>query len=246
MTTKYTTQGFVFKKQDRLEADRMFSVFTQDHGRIEVFAKAIRKIDAKLRGGIEVFSFCDIEFIHGRKRKTLTDAVFIKKYQAILKSPEKLEIAFLIANTLDKFVKGDQKDKEILQLLRAVFDVLENYPKEDKSEYLVYYYFVWNLIGILGYKPELAMCVVCAKTLNPHEIYFSNQEGGVMDAHCASIKKEIVKITQDVVKILRIIASQDHETLLKLKLEKRCIKLLQEVSESYGNYLFHSYYSKAV
>ena len=45
MTVHYKTEGFVFKSVDRLEADRVFSVFTVDFGRIEVFGKSIRKIE---------------------------------------------------------------------------------------------------------------------------------------------------------------------------------------------------------
>lgn len=43
MTVHYKTKGFVFKKNDANESNRIFSIFTADFGRLDIFAKAIRK-----------------------------------------------------------------------------------------------------------------------------------------------------------------------------------------------------------
>ena len=72
------TEGFIFKKEDRNDSDRVFSVFSKDFGRLEIFGKAIRKIDSKLKSAVEIFSFSEIEFVQGKNRKTLTD-VFLQK-----------------------------------------------------------------------------------------------------------------------------------------------------------------------
>ena len=80
MTTRYKTRAFVFKKNDVNESDRVFSVFTDDFGRLDIFAKAIRKNVSKLRSGIDIFFFSEIEFIQGKNRKTLTDAVLKDKF----------------------------------------------------------------------------------------------------------------------------------------------------------------------
>ena len=50
MTTRYKTKAFVFKKNERNESDGFFSVFTDGFGRLDIFAKAIRKNASKLWG----------------------------------------------------------------------------------------------------------------------------------------------------------------------------------------------------
>src|SRR3990167_7638334 len=107
MTTSYRTAGFVFKKDDRFESDRNFSVFTKDFGRVEVLGKSIRKIASKLRGGIEIFSLSEIEFVQGKNRKTLTDAVLDKKFNNIY-TPVKLDISYKISGLVDNFIKGEE------------------------------------------------------------------------------------------------------------------------------------------
>jgi len=47
MFLKYRTQGLIFKKEERGEADQLFTVFTRDFGKLEVLGKAIRKISSK-------------------------------------------------------------------------------------------------------------------------------------------------------------------------------------------------------
>ena len=49
MAVHYRTNAIVFKKEDQSEADRIFTVFTHDFGKLDIRAKAIRKINSKLK-----------------------------------------------------------------------------------------------------------------------------------------------------------------------------------------------------
>lgn len=151
MAVKYITQAFVFKQEDRLDADRIFSVFTKEFGRLEIFAKAIRRIDSKLQSGIGLLSFCEIEFIQGKNKKTLTGAISRERFASIAKDPEKLKIALAISGLVDSFITGQEKDEHILDLILEVFYRLNL----GKARKLVYYYFFWNFISLLGYGPEI-------------------------------------------------------------------------------------------
>ena len=75
MFLNYRTKGFIFKKEDRGEADQLFTIYTKDFGKLEILGKAIRKISSKLRSGAETFYLSEIEFIQGKTYKTLTDAI---------------------------------------------------------------------------------------------------------------------------------------------------------------------------
>jgi len=80
MFTHYRTEGFILKKIDRGEADRIFTVYTRDFGKLDLLAKAERKIKSKLRGGLELFYLSDIEFIQGKTHKTLTDTILVENF----------------------------------------------------------------------------------------------------------------------------------------------------------------------
>ncbi len=240
MSVNYRTRGFVFKKEDRLESDRVFTVFTHDFGKVEVFAKAIRKIASKLKGGIEIFSLSEIEFIQGKNRKTLIDAILIEKFNNIIEVPEKIEIINKISGMLDSFIKGQEPDENIWNLIIDFSEKLNNTKLSVNNQPLVYYYFIWNFISVLGYEPELSKCAVCSQKLNPYNLYFSNKEGGVICGLCFQSNKNAKKINSDMIKTLRLILKKDWQTLCKLKIDLYSQKLLKEISEDYYHYLMHT------
>ena len=239
MTSKYRTKAFIFQKNNINETDRVFSVFTDDFGHLNIFAKAIRKITSKLRNGIDIFFLSEIEFIQGKNRKTLTDASVIKKFNNIFQSPEKFRVAYKIGEILSNFIKGEEKDQRLFDLLEDSFHRLDdNNLSADKCN-LVYQYFLWNAFSLLGYKSEVNICAICHKKLIPNEVYFSGEEGGIICKICLGKDIQILryakKINSDIVKILRIILLKDWHTLSKLKISINSQKLLDDVSKDATN-----------
>lgn len=237
MAVYYKTQGFIFKKKDIFEADRIFSIFTNDFGRLEIAARAIRKITSKLRGGIEIFSLSEIGFIQGKNRKTLTDTMLLEKFDNILKDPEKLKISYQISDILDNFIKGQEKDEDIFILLNETFSKLNDQRLQDHIIQLIYYYFLWNFLSAIGYHPEIQKCVVCRLKLSPNSLYFSDKDGGVACGNCLNSQTQVQRINSDVVKILRLMLKKDWEVLLKLKINTFSQDLFKKTSDSYYNHI---------
>ena len=233
----YKTRGFVFKKKDRADADQIFSVFAEDFGRIEVFAKSIRAIASKLKGGMEIFCVSDIEFIQGKNYKTLTNAVLHEKFSDIAIVPEKMEVAAKVSGLLNDFIKEQQPDQGIWNLVIDFFEKLHHCLLPVSTYRLTYYYFFWNFISVLGYKPELFKCVHCSQILNSGHLYFSHKEGGIICKSCFLNLGNAKEINADVVKILRLFLNNDWQTILKLKVQSTSYKLLQEISDNYNSYL---------
>jgi DNA repair protein RecO (recombination protein O) len=243
MAVHYRTNAIVFKKEDRAENDRTFTAFTYDFGKLDVYAKAIRKINSKLRAGIDIFYLSEIEFIRGKNNKTLTDAEPIEKNSNIFYDFEKIKIAYQITNVLEKFIKGQQEDKEIWNLLVDTFKKLNVRQSSANNQQLLYYYFFWNFFSVLGYRPEILKCAVCCGKLNPYNIYFSDKEGGIICKKCLEVDKEAKKINSDVVKVLRLILTKDWKIISKLKIDSASQKLFETVTNSYHDYILpaHSF-----
>ena len=75
MALQYKTKGFIYKKRNRGETDRIFTIFTYDFGKIDVWGRAIRKIDSKLKSGIDIFYLSYIEFVQGKKKTLLNTLI---------------------------------------------------------------------------------------------------------------------------------------------------------------------------
>ena len=248
MFVRYRTLGLILVKRDWGEADQLFTVYTKDFGKLEILGKAIRKISSKLRSGIEIFYLSEIEFIQGKAYKTLTDAILINNFKNLRKNLERLDVAKKIADDLDNFVRGEEPDEKIWQLILETFEKLNNLQLTTYNSQLIYYYFFWNFISILGYKPELYFCTVCQKKLTearkdlcarskPEKLYFSAKEGGIICPNCSKKFKDKIEIKPEVVKILRKILEKDWEILSRLKNIEEYLQSLETISKNYSSFI---------
>jgi DNA repair protein RecO (recombination protein O) len=237
MFFQYRTQGLIFKKEDRAEADQLLSIFTKDFGKLEILGKGIRRISSKLRSAVEIFYLSETEFIQGKTYKTLIDAILIEKFQNLRKDLKRLSIAYKISEDLDNLIRGEEPDERIWSLLNETFQRL-NAPNLKPLTYnLTYYYFLWNLISALGYKPELSNCPICQKKLRPGKLYFSEKEGGVVCQNCVKKIKSANLVKPEIVKILRIILEKDWKLISKLKISDEYLKSLDKISQNYSSFI---------
>lgn len=235
MFTHYRTRGFILKKTDREEADRLFTFYTEDFGKLEILAKAVRKIKSKLRAGLEIFYLSEIEFIQGKTYKTLTDVVLINSFKNLRKDLTRLNIAYVVSEVFDKFIKGQEPDERIWRLLEETFEKLAGLKIDNYKLKIIYYYFFWNLLSLLGYQPDLYYCSFCQKKLLPENIYFDLKEKGMLCARCQKKEnlKDVIALSPDVIKIIRILLKKDWSVLERLKIADGEFTLLKKISNYY-------------
>jgi DNA repair protein RecO (recombination protein O) len=237
MFFKFRILGFVFKKEDRGEADQLFKIFSRDLGKIEVLGKGIRKISSKLRSQIDIFYLSEIEFVQGKTQKRLTDVLSIEKFKNLRKSIKKLSVAFRISEVLNELITGEEKDERIWNLILNTFQNLESFPSYSKIYNLIYYYFFWNLISILGHRPEIDHCCVCQKGLKSGKIYFNPNQGGTICQRCFENIKEGKEIDLNLIKILKIIMEKKFSFLKRLEFKEEDLKKLKTISDYYFDFL---------
>ncbi len=239
MFIHYRSQGFILKKDDRGETDQLLTIYAKDFGKLEILAKAARKISSKLRPAAEIFYLLEIEFIQGKAYKTLTDAVLIEKFENLRKNLKKLKIAYKIAESFS-LIKGQEKDEAVWNLLVEALNRLNTKYKIQDVKYKIYYYFFWNLLAILGYEPELYNCVVCRKKLKPDRLFFNFKEGGLICQECEKLLelvKEANEVDLETIKIMRIILEKNWNLLSKLKVGKSNLKTLNEITDKYYSHI---------
>jgi len=156
MAVHYRTEGIVLATFNRGEADRSFTIYTKDFGKLELWAISERKITSKLRGGLEKLCWSEIEFINGKNKKTLTDSSLKERYHNIRADLQRLRTAIRIGETLNKVMSKEEQDKTAWLLLLDSFSFLNNPQFQASSSKLLYYYFFWNLLSHLGWRPNLA------------------------------------------------------------------------------------------
>lgn len=222
------TSGFILKKTDRGESNRIFTVYTKDFGKLELLARAERKITSKLRGGLELFYFSEMEFIQGKHYKTLVDVALIDNYSHFKKDLKVLSVLSKISEIFDSLIKEADPDEKIWNLLMEVFKKISDISPEK-----VYHYFFWNFISTLGYHPEMYNCSLCQKKLSPKDIYFNKKEAGLACGRCEKPKGSVKRVNPDAIKIIRIILKKDWPTIKKIKIKREELESLKNIAQYY-------------
>jgi len=219
----YRTKGVVLSKKNSGEADQIFVLYTQDFGKIEVVGRAIRKITSKLRASINIFYFVEIEFIQGKNRKILTDAILLNK----------LFVVAQISQIIEKLTVNEAKDEKIWSLIFLVIEKL--LVSDTNTNELVFHYFAWNLFKLLGYSPELYSCSICLRKLLPEIFFLSPQHGGVVCWQCCNFPA--TEIMVDSVKMIRFFIKEPIEKVERLSIWGDNLKNLNKAFEAYFNFL---------
>ncbi len=236
MFTRYFTPSFVLSSRSKGEADREFTLFSKKFGRIEAVGKSIRKIDSKLRGGILPFSVSRVEFIQGRYYKIITHTETVCDFSQFKNNLYKLRAAYKIRNVTEKLIKGQDGDDRIWQLIINTFKVLEKLDPHQAG--LLYLFFSFKLLSLLGYRPELYTCLGCDKKLHPGNLYFCAQ-GGVVCEHCLSSfrKGETMGISVNCLKAVREMERRGVSFASKLKVGQDVVSHLEKVLSFYISYI---------
>ena len=150
MAFHYKTQGIILKKQDQGEANRIFTIFTKEYGKISLFAMSVRKGASKLRGGLELFSFSYLEFVQGRNKKILVEAIPLNRNFTLAYSLSSFAFAMKIVNLVDQHMAEQEKDDKVWELLSQSFLNFKNDIAPEKT----YQLFMPQFMALAGYGNE--------------------------------------------------------------------------------------------
>jgi DNA repair protein RecO (recombination protein O) len=215
---RYQTQGFILKKENVGEASQLFCLYTRDFGLLKILAKGIRKLKSKLRGSFVLFSLVSVEFVQGKRHQVLTGALTLESFPRIKKDLIKLRLLFRLSRIFCFLVSSQEKDQNLWKLTEKTWLTLEKEELSFSESILFYYHFFWQLVFLLGYGPELCRCVLCRKK-TAGQIFFAAQEGGLVCQECLRRKRlRTRKISENGLKLLRVVLNSPWPDLKKEKL----------------------------
>lgn len=148
MATHQRTEGIILQSRDIGEYDRAICAYTQDFGKLKLVAISSRKITSKLRGGLEPLCLSELEFIEGKSRLVLTDAVLQDRFAVIREDLERQAQAFAVLGAVDRLIQGQEADARIWQL---VVDTLSSLNDPDIPLFRAVSGFHHHFFALLGY-----------------------------------------------------------------------------------------------
>lgn len=235
---EYKLTGIILLKRDVGETDRIYTIYTKEKGKMRVLAKGVKKPQAKLAGFLENFTLAEIFIVRKQGLGKITGSIVEDGFCEIKKDPDTSLRVFKNIKMLDSLTENEEKDENIFQLLFDYLKTINILAKngKDSSIELVHLGFIFKLFDILGYKLEAQNCVVSGDRLKSGDNYFSSRAGGVV-CGVRSAKEDMIKISDNGIKILRIFFQNNIKSLIKLNAEKKDIACLSIISDNFYRWI---------
>lgn len=237
MSVLYQTKGIVLSRRDHREVDRWYSVFTPDKGKVEFLARGGHKPLAKLTPHLEMVAVVDLLLVYGRAYQTVAGVDRIQSFPHLYQHFSKLTLAQNALHLIDIGTRADESDPHIYQLLMdwLVFLNSERTFSSERSGFLLSA-FSLKLLTLIGYRPELLLCLGCSSNIQSNQYSWHGLKGGVV-CHTCVRKDEKTWFTarnmrDDVLKLLRFSLEQPFEAHTRTHLRGQDLDDLHEAVES--------------
>lgn len=143
----YKTEGFVIKRRNFKEADRILTVFSKKNGKIQIKAPGVRKITSRRSGHIELLNYSIFTVHQANFLPILTEVECIETYHFLKKDLKKISTLYYICELIDGLCPENQENTQVFNLLKNFMDSL----KKNKDWNKVLDRFEIDLLTSLGY-----------------------------------------------------------------------------------------------
>jgi DNA repair protein RecO (recombination protein O) len=231
----YKTEAIVIKRINLGEADRILTIFTPNYGKLRVVAKGVRKVTSRLAGHVELFARSQMLLAKGRNLDIVTQSETVDAYRSLREDLSRIAHAYYVAELLDKLTPDALENYPAYKLAVEALQFTANDADPDR----VLRWFEMQLLGYLGYAPELSKCVECRNDLTPVVNAFSPALGGVV---CASCKRIGIgrELSVNALKMLRLMQRNPYGPVSRVRVGANLHAEMQSIMQAYITHILES------
>jgi len=235
MTTPrtYQTEAIVIRKTKLGEADTILTLYTPRLGKIQGFAKSLRKTKSRMAGHLELLTHSLVSLARGRNIDTITGSQTINSFLPLKTDLDLTSYGLYVIELVNQFTPEHLENDSVFELLKETLDSL---CRSDDRE-LTLRYFEMKLLDSLGYRPQLRNCVHCRKTLEPVINTFSPSAGGILCPDCGNSQLSAYPLSVNALKVMRLMQEHGLETVERLKMNERLSREIEIIMRNYLRYL---------
>lgn len=142
------TEAFVLKRKHLLNRDLLITLFTKEHGKINVFAKGVKKITSKRAAHLQTANLINAILHKKSDRWYLQETDLISGFIKIRLLQKKIRFIQFFLFLLDRLLPEEQKEPKIFSLIQLFLIDLSKNNRFDDNSLLSY---SSNLLFLLGY-----------------------------------------------------------------------------------------------
>ncbi len=237
------TKAIVLKRQDIRENDSLVLFYTKEQGKISLIARGTKKPASKLVGHLEPLNVIDLMVVPGKSYSYVGSVKSEKTFFSLRGDIDALKWVFAGISSFLRLISAEgEKDERLFLLLYNYLKILDDLAREvsaKKEGEISYAVFIFRLLTIVGYRPQIEKCLHCSLNYDLESKYFDLQNGGILCQKCylkleEGRREAYFKVSDSSVKVLSFILNEDKFLGKKLKFS---LKLGHELANLANSYL---------
>jgi len=224
-----TVRGIVLRVTDYNDRDALITLLTQNHGKITVKARGLRRKNSPLTAPCQLLAFGEFSLFEYRDNYTVNEAHSLELFLNLRRDLTKLSLGTYFAQVAELISQEDMPSPELQSLLLNCLFALN---KLDLPEPFVKAVFELRCMCLAGYMPDLFGCHICGDQ-SPDSFDLT---AGQLE--CKKCRPEgstglHMPITASVLEAMRYISLCDPKRLFSFRLSPDTQKRLSELTEAY-------------
>lgn len=232
--------AIVLRKKEVGETDRLYTLYTESAGKLQLVAKGVRKPEAKLAGQLETLMQGLVIVVKGRGAGKIAGAVAEKSFLYLRNDLEILKRTLEAVSVFERLVGWEEKDVALFALLGTYLEIVNDLAKEKKTAkvLLVTEGFLFQLFAHLGYEIETGRCVASGQKLTQGEKhFFSPSAGGMLHGDHAHLTHGALPISESVIKLVRLMLHNKLEALPKVTVSEKDLREVRQVATRFFQWI---------
>lgn len=229
----YKTKGVVLKRIDLGEADKILTIYTSNFGKLRAVAKGVRRPGSRLGGHVDEFAYAEMLLAKGRELDVVTQSQTLEPFRRMREDLWRASYGYYVAELVDAFTEERSESLPLFNLLVSTLRLLSE--ADDLSTGLRF--FELHLMELVGYRPELGMCLACRREIQPQANFFSPVLGGVLCPSCGQVEVTAAPVSLNCLKVLRYLQRLDQPPVGGLRIDGATRRAVESTMRGYVEHL---------
>ena len=211
---------------DYRDNDRMLTLFSAEHGRIDCKARNCRKPTAPLLACSQPFVYGEYELFINFDRSVVNGCEVLETFYPIREDVDRFMSASAATQLCNAVIKHGSEDTELFSLLYHILSFLA-YTDSDPKDLLIA--FLLHFLSISGYRPSLTRCAVCRRDIRHDAVlYYSAEAGGTVCNACPHGSNPVSRLALEAMRRILLLSYDELiRVVLKDDLKREIFRILR-------------------
>ncbi len=200
----YRVIGTVISMAELGEADRIYTIFSRERGKLRVVARGVRKPGSRLAAALELFATSDFQLTRGRDLEIVTGASIVNRPFRNGATLEAISYGSHLLELASRLTAEHQESVDTFDALRNAITAID----AGLDPATVARKFELDMLAISGFEVDLYHCAMCNSELQERSNLFSSSNGGFVCLDCQAGVAGGRMLSVTCQKLLRVIDRQ--------------------------------------